>query len=85
FNTALTEQIPEAEDLALAIRELLIPQAGLLLISAVELARLSETWKDNAEAEADDLSVDAMTLIESGCQFVLVTGTPGATGEVANT
>ncbi|MFZ6872536.1 bifunctional hydroxymethylpyrimidine kinase/phosphomethylpyrimidine kinase [Undibacterium sp. Di27W] len=83
FNAAITEQGPEAEDLVLAIRELLIPQASLLMISAVELSRLAETWKENAEAE--DLAADAMTLIESGCEYILVTGTAGETGEVVNT
>ncbi|MFZ6638795.1 bifunctional hydroxymethylpyrimidine kinase/phosphomethylpyrimidine kinase [Undibacterium sp. TC4M20W] len=91
FNAALTEQGPEAEDLVLAIRELLIPQASLLMISAVELSRLAETWKENTEAEADteaeteDLAADTMTLIESGCEYILVTGTAGETGEVVNT
>ncbi|MFZ6777318.1 bifunctional hydroxymethylpyrimidine kinase/phosphomethylpyrimidine kinase [Undibacterium sp. Ji83W] len=91
FNAALTEQGPEAEDLVLAIRELLIPQASLLMISAVELSRLAETWKEGAEAEtetgaeAEDLAADTMTLIESGCEYILVTGTTGETGEVVNT
>ncbi|BBB59139.1 hydroxymethylpyrimidine/phosphomethylpyrimidine kinase [Undibacterium sp. YM2] len=89
FNAALAEQGPEAEDLVLAIRELLIPQASLLMISAVELSRLAETWKENteadAEAEAEDLAADTMTLIESGCEYILVTGTAGETGEVVNT
>ena len=87
FNAALAEQGPEAEDLVLAIRELLIPQASLLMISAVELSRLAETWKENteADAEAEDLAADTMTLIESGCEYILVTGTAGETGEVVNT
>ncbi len=87
FNAALTEQGPEAEDLVLAIRELLIPLASLLMISAVELSRLAETWKEGAEVEteAEDLAADTMTLIESGCEYILVTGTTGETGEVVNT
>ncbi|WP_110255532.1 bifunctional hydroxymethylpyrimidine kinase/phosphomethylpyrimidine kinase [Undibacterium pigrum] len=99
FNAALAEQGPEAEDLALAIRELLIPQASLLMISAVELSRLAETWKESSDAEsesdaensagtgteAEDLAADTMTLIESGCEYILVTGTAGETGEVVNT
>ena len=83
FNAIITEQGPEAEDLVLAIRELLIPQATLLMISAVELSRLSETWKENNEPE--DLDADAMTLVESGCEYILVTGTAGEAGEVVNT
>ena len=83
FNTAISEQTAEPEDLALSIRELLVPQATLLLISCVELSRLSETWKDNNEAE--DLKADVMTFIDSGCEYVLVTGTPAAPHEIANT
>lgn len=83
FNTAITDHIPDAEDLTLSIRELLIPQATLLLISAVELSRLAETWKENAEPE--DVTADAMALIDSGCEYVFVTGTPCNSGEVANT
>lgn len=95
FNAALAEQGPEAEDLVLAIRELLIPQANLLMISAVELSRLAETWKDSSDTETEtradanvqteDLADDVMTLIESGCEYILVTGTAGETGEVVNT
>lgn len=83
FNAALPDQGEEAEDVLLAIRELLIPQATLLLISAVELSRLAETWKETPGP--DDLVADVMTLIDSGCEYVLVTGTPGKSGEVANT
>lgn len=83
FNTTISEQTTEAEDLELSVRELLIPQASLLLISAIELSRLAESWKDNPEQE--DQTADAMTLIDSGCEYVLVTGTACATGEVANT
>ncbi|MFZ6815303.1 bifunctional hydroxymethylpyrimidine kinase/phosphomethylpyrimidine kinase [Undibacterium sp. Rencai35W] len=87
FNSGMPE-VPEAEDLLLAIRELLIPQASLLLISAVELSRLAETWRETgaqslASAE-EEMLADVATLIESGCEYVLVTGTPTSTVEVAN-
>lgn len=83
FNASVPEQGEEAEDLLLAIRELLIPQATLLLISAVELSRLAETWKEHPGP--DDLLADVMNLIDSGCEYVFVTGTPAEHGEVANT
>ncbi|MDE2427959.1 MAG: hydroxymethylpyrimidine/phosphomethylpyrimidine kinase [Burkholderiales bacterium] len=83
FNAAIIEQGPEAEDLVLSIRELLIPQATLLLISSVELSRLAETWKENGDM--DDVTADVMTLIDSGCEYVFVTGTHSENGEVANT
>ncbi|MFZ6772036.1 bifunctional hydroxymethylpyrimidine kinase/phosphomethylpyrimidine kinase [Undibacterium sp. SXout7W] len=82
FNAAINEQNPDAEDLVLAIRELLIPQATLLLISSVELARLAETWED--AADTPDLLSSAMTIIDSGCEYVFVTGTPSDSGEIAN-
>ncbi|MDY7540484.1 hydroxymethylpyrimidine/phosphomethylpyrimidine kinase [Undibacterium sp. 5I1] len=97
FNSGMPDD-PEAEDLLLAIRELLIPQATVLLISAVELSRLAETWREpnevsesdesgnsNTETNIDDeMLADVMTLIESGCEYVFVTGTPTTTNEVAN-
>ncbi len=83
FHSEVNEQTAEAEDLILAIRELLIPQASVLVISAVELSRLAETWKD--QSEDDDLTADVMTLIDSGCKFVLVTGTQAGNNEFANT
>jgi hydroxymethylpyrimidine/phosphomethylpyrimidine kinase len=83
FNSAIPESGLESEDMLLAVRELLIPQCTLLLISAVELSRLAETWKESGSDE--DLQADVMELIDSGCEYVFVTGTPTADGEVANT
>ncbi|HEX7642260.1 MAG TPA: hydroxymethylpyrimidine/phosphomethylpyrimidine kinase [Burkholderiaceae bacterium] len=83
FVTALPDQGMESEDLLLAIRELLVPQTTLLVISAVELARFAETWR---EASTEDmLPVDAIKIIEMGCEYLLVTGTPCEVGDVANT
>ena len=83
FVTALPDQGMESEDLLLATRELLIPQTTLLVISAVELARFAETWR---EASSEDmLAVDAIKVIEMGCEYLLVTGTPSEVGDVANT
>ena len=83
FVTALPDQGMESEDLLLAIRELLVPQTTLLVISAVELARFAETWRE-ASTE-DTLAVDAIKIIEMGCEYLLVTGTPSEVGDVANT
>jgi hydroxymethylpyrimidine/phosphomethylpyrimidine kinase len=83
FSTALPELGIDGDDLLVAIRELLVPQTTLLLLSAVELARLAETWREPTD---DDLMmVDAMRLIELGCEFVFVTGTPSDVHDVANT
>lgn len=83
FVTALPDQGMESEDVLLAIRELLVPQTTLLVISAVELARFAETWR---ESSTDDmLSIDAIKVIDMGCEYLLVTGTPSEVGDVANT
>jgi hydroxymethylpyrimidine/phosphomethylpyrimidine kinase len=88
FDSSVPEPESEAEDILLAIRELLIPQATLLLISAVELTRLAESWNESAipttSAKQDDMSADVMTLIESGCEFVLVTGVAGQGNVIEN-
>ncbi|QJQ07241.1 hydroxymethylpyrimidine/phosphomethylpyrimidine kinase [Undibacterium piscinae] len=88
FDSSVPEPESEAEDILLAIRELLIPQATLLLISAVELTRLAESWSESVipttPAKQDDMAADVMTLIESGCEYVLVTGVAGQGNDIEN-
>ncbi|MFZ6751668.1 bifunctional hydroxymethylpyrimidine kinase/phosphomethylpyrimidine kinase [Undibacterium sp. Ren11W] len=83
-----TAQINESEedDCFTAIRELLIPQASLLLISAVELSRLAESWRTiDSNDKHEDISSDALHMVASGCEYVLVTGIPGVGDEEVNT
>jgi len=82
FTTAMPDQGPEGEDLLVAMRELLIPQTTVLVVSAVELARIAETWRE--PSTADTLQLDAMRIIELGCEFLFVTGTPGDLHDVSN-
>ncbi|MEC5215776.1 hydroxymethylpyrimidine/phosphomethylpyrimidine kinase [Actimicrobium sp. GrIS 1.19] len=83
FVSAIPDDVQEIDDLLMAMRELLIPQSTLMVLSTVELARLAETWR---EPSADDtLDVDAMRVIELGCEFLLVTGTPCEMHEISNT
>jgi len=83
FSSTMPDQGSDGEDLLVATRELLIPQTTLFLTSAVELARLAETWR---EATTDDtLALDAMRVIDMGCEYLFVTGTPGDVHDVANT
>lgn len=72
----------DAEELLTALRQLLVPQATVLMLSMVELGRLAETWREGAE---DTLESDVEHLLALGCEFVLVTGTPAnaAQGESA--
>jgi hydroxymethylpyrimidine/phosphomethylpyrimidine kinase len=81
FITALPEQGIADEDMLMALRQLLIPQATLLMLAPDELARLAETWRD-AEADADaaadagdSIEADCAYLVELGCEYILVTGT----------
>lgn len=83
FLSSLPDQGPEAEDMLMATRELLIPQTTVLIISTVELVRMAETWRE--PSEEDLMAVDAMRLIEMGCEYVFVTGTPSDLTDVANT
>jgi hydroxymethylpyrimidine/phosphomethylpyrimidine kinase len=64
------------DDMLVAIRQILAPQATVLMLSQVELARMAETWR---EGGADMLQEDVEELTGSGCAYVLVTGT-GASG-----
>lgn len=82
FLSAMPDQGQEGEDMLIAIRELLIPQTTLLMTSAVELNRLAETWRE--PASDDTLAVDAMRLIDMGCEYLFVTGTPGDVHDVDN-
>jgi hydroxymethylpyrimidine/phosphomethylpyrimidine kinase len=56
----------------MAIRQILVPQATVLLLSQVELARMAETWR---EGGGDMLLEDVAELTGMGCELVLVTGT----------
>jgi hydroxymethylpyrimidine/phosphomethylpyrimidine kinase len=82
YLTAMPDQGSDSEDMLIAIRELLIPQTTVFLTSAVELSRLAETWRE-ASTE-DTMAVDAMRIIDMGCEYLFVTGTPGDVHDVTN-
>jgi len=70
-----------SEEMAHALRELLLPQTTIVTPNSLELRRL-------ADADDDDecpLEQCAARMIESGCEFVLVTGTHENTPQVVNT
>lgn len=73
----------DPEELLTVMRQLLVPQGTLLMLSEVELTHMAETWRDlgNGETMADD----AEHLIDLGCEYVLVTGTNAGSGQRANT
>jgi hydroxymethylpyrimidine/phosphomethylpyrimidine kinase len=82
FLTAMPDQGSDSEDMLIAIRELLIPQTTIFLTSAVELSRLAETWRE--PSSEDTMAVDAMRIIDMGCEYLFVTGIPGDVHDVTN-
>ena len=79
FLSAMPDSGLDDDDMLGAIRQILVPQASVLLLSRVELARMAETWR---EGGGDLLAEDVAELTGSGCGHVLVTGT-GASGSGA--
>lgn len=69
------------EDMILAIRELLVPQSTVITPNIPELRRLAGE-EDNEDA---GIAECAQKLLDSGCEYVLVTGTHDSTPEVVNT
>lgn len=87
FLSSLPDSGLADDDMLMAIRQILVPQASVLLLSQVELARMAETWR---EGGGDDmLAADVAELTDMGCGFVLVTGTgtsgSGAGATISNT
>ena len=75
FLSSLPDSGLADDDMLIAIRQILVPQTTILLLSQVELARMAETWR---EGGADMLLEDVAELTGEGCEYVLVTGTSGA-------
>jgi hydroxymethylpyrimidine/phosphomethylpyrimidine kinase len=69
------------EDMISAIRELLVPQSTVVTPNITELRRLA------GEDDNDDVGLAecAQVLLDSGCEYVLVTGTHDSTADVVNT
>lgn len=70
------------DDMLVAIRQILAPQASVLVLSQVELARMAETWRDgggepdnSSEMPAELLAENVAELTGMGCIHVLVTCT----------
>lgn len=64
------------DDMLSAIRQILAPQATMMVLSQVELARMAETWRDGGSG--DMLAADVAELTGTGCLYVLATGTASA-------
>jgi len=68
------------EDMVSAIRELLVPQSTVVTPNISELRRLA--GDDDEDVSDADL---AQRLLDTGCEYVLVTGTHASTPDVTNT
>src|SRR5689334_20948133 len=69
------------EDMIAAIRELLVPQSTIVTPNIPELRRLAGEDDDDETSLADC----AQRLLDTGCEYVLVTGTHASTPDVVNT
>jgi hydroxymethylpyrimidine/phosphomethylpyrimidine kinase len=69
------------DDMVSAIRELLVPQSTVVTPNIAELKRLADADED----EDSGLAEYAQRLLDTGCEYVLVTGTHDSTVEVINT
>lgn len=82
ISTLPDDSSVDTEDMLLVVRELLLPQSTLLVVSAVELSRLAETWRE--PSSEDMLLLDALRAIELGCQYVFVTNINNGAQMVTN-
>jgi hydroxymethylpyrimidine/phosphomethylpyrimidine kinase len=82
FLSSLPDSGLHDDDMITATRQILVPQATVLMCSQVELARMAETWREGTSEGM--LELDVAELTGSGCEYVLVTGT-GSGGKGANT
>jgi len=69
------------DDMVSAIRELLVPQSTVVTPNIPELRRLAREDDDDRAGLAEC----AQALLDSGCEYVLVTGTHDTTPDVVNT
>jgi len=72
-----------AEEMVVALRELLIPQTTILTPNSLEVRRLAA--EEGEEGDGPDLAECAKRIVTLGCEYVLVTGTHENTAQVVNT
>jgi len=71
------------EDMIDALREMLIPQSTLITPNSIEARRLA--FDEFDEDSPTDPESCARELLETGCEYVLITGTHENTPQVVNT
>jgi len=72
-----------SEDMVDALRDLLVPQSTIITPNTMEARRLA--FDESDEDNPPDLQSCASELLETGCEYVLVTGTHENTPQVVNT
>ena len=75
-----------SEDMLIAMRELLLPQATIITPNSLEARRLAQDDEDDDDDDDDiqNLSQCAGRLLQMGCEYVLITGTHENTLQVVN-
>lgn len=71
-----------SEDMLIAMRELLLPQATIITPNSLEARRLAQDDEDDDDIQ--NLSQCAGRLLQMGCEYVLITGTHENTLQVVN-
>ncbi len=71
-----------SEDMVVAMRELLLPQATIITPNSMEARRLAQDDED--DYDTPPLSQCAERLLHLGCEYVLITGTHENTSQVIN-
>ncbi len=71
-----------SEDMVIAMRELLLPQATIITPNSMEARRLAQDDED--DYDTPPLSQCATRLLHMGCEYVLITGTHENTSQVTN-
>lgn len=72
-----------SEDMLIAMRELLLPQATIITPNSLEARRLAQDDEDDDD-DIQNLSQCAGRLLQMGCEYVLITGTHENTLQVVN-
>ncbi len=72
-----------SEDMVIAMRELLLPQATIITPNSLEARRLAQD-DDEDDDDIQNLSQCAGHLLQMGCEYVLITGTHENTVQVVN-
>ncbi|MDE1942104.1 MAG: hydroxymethylpyrimidine/phosphomethylpyrimidine kinase [Betaproteobacteria bacterium] len=72
-----------SEDMLSALRELIIPQSTIVTPNTLEILRIA--YDEPPEEGNPDLAEAARLVLETGCEYVLITGTHSSSAQVINT